>query len=56
MPGYCDKYTVHNNELSLPLPDLFQEQFLDMSYNDLISECEVVFNGLEFSPDQAKIN
>ena len=55
IPEYCDKYIVNSNkELPTPLSDLFQSHLMEMSYDELMCECEKVFSKLEVSVAEAK--
>ena len=48
----CDKCIV--DDLPTPLSDLFQWDFLNLSYTELMSKCESVFASFEITTSQAK--
>ena len=54
VPGYCDEYVVKSTDLPTPLSELFQWEFLKLSYTELISKCETVFSNLAATASQAK--
>ena len=54
VPGYCDEYVVNSTDLPTPLSELFQWEFLKLSYTELISKCETVFSNLAVTVSQAK--
>ncbi len=51
--GYEDMFKVDHAELSSPLSNLYQEDYLSKSYIDLLEQCETVFDSISISHKQA---
>lgn len=56
VPKFCDAYVPlqMTSVLPTPLPELYSEHFLDLSYPQLLLQCEEVYKNLSISPEQAK--
>ena len=56
LPGYCDKFVPECETGNLPptLSSLFNEEFLEMSYLDLLKKCEESFFSITVTQQQAK--
>ena len=53
LPDYSDSY-AEDCMLSDPLPTLFKEELIALKYDDLLLICEMTFNSLSITEDQAK--
>lgn len=51
---HCDDYVQDYSTLSTPLSALFEESCMSLPYSDLLKKCELVFNNLTITEDQAK--
>ena len=54
IPEHSDAYVMDYNLLSTPLSNLFAEECMALSYNDLIERYESAFTSIKVTEDQAK--
>jgi len=56
LPGYCDKFVPQSETGVLPptLSTLFKNEFLQLSYPELLKECEESFLSITVTQQQAK--
>jgi hypothetical protein len=54
IPEHSDAYVMDYNLLSTPLSNLFAEECMALSYNDLLERCESAFTSIKVTEDQAK--
>ena len=56
VPKYCETYVplCEQEILPKPLTDLFKEEYLDLSYPDLLACCESCYDGLTITTEQSK--
>ena len=55
VPGYCEPYTSLYDQgiLPKPLTDLYQEEYLDLTYPNLLIQCEC-YKKITITPEEAK--
>ena len=55
-PGYCESFVPKNvcETVPKPLSCLFSEQFLELTYPELLSKCDDHFSKLVITKEQAK--
>ena len=56
VPGYCEAYTSLYDQgiLPKPLTDLHQEEYLDLTYPNLLIQCEECYKKITITPEEAK--
>ena len=56
VPEYSDAFVplYKKGTLPLPLPNCFQEKYLELSYPELLIQCEAFFKSLRITPEQVK--
>ncbi len=56
IPGYCEAYVslYERGILPQPLTELYQAEFLNMTYPDLLIQCEESYNNITITQEEAK--
>ena len=56
IPGYCDNFVplCEQGLLPKPLTDLYREEYLHLSYIDLLTKCEAHFTEIKITVEQVK--
>ena len=57
IPAFSDSFVplCEQGVILMPLTNFYREEYLSMSYHDLLAECEVHFNTIEVTAEQSKI-
>ena len=56
VPGYCEAYVplYEQGILPKPLANFYQEEYLDLTYPDLLLQCEAFCSTMKISEEEAR--